>query len=239
MNLEDGARSTRIDRSAAPVPGFGAACAGRAVILRDPMSGTDVPVLIAEMPSMPGNGANSEPVDYRIEMARTAGMLPQLDLPARPAHMAGWSARRRDAQQVDIVAGAHVFVTIRAHLPRRWLNLAATRSDIVVVCGVDVLSDVQTPVPEAFTTGRAVAGRIVWHPKVGQTPGYHLLDLRGMGMALPVFAFPADELKIRGEMGSCNFEYLGGRDPGRPLPVSRRLVWSASTRAPPTLTFSR
>lgn len=207
----------------APIPGFGATAGGRAVILHEEATGTDIPVLVADVPSMPGTGPNGEILDYAVAVALRAGMSSTLDLRAGPA-LAGWSARRRDAQRVEINAGSELFVTTKSHLPPRWLEMAEELGEVVLVYGVGVITEAHTPDPLAFTAGCAAAARVAWHAKVGQKPGYHLLDLRQAGIPLPVFSFPADQLEARGPLKQWGFEYLDIRDPRCPLPLSDRLV---------------
>ncbi len=208
---------------ASAVPGFGAIGTGRAVVLLESVSRMDVPVLIAEGPALPGTGLAGATVDYRLQMAQIAGMASTLDLRGGPV-LAGWSARRRAAQRVEISAGSEVFITTKGYLPPRWIELAAELGEIVVVYGVGVLTSGQAPDRSAFTAGRAVAARLQWTGEVGQKPGYHLLDLRPAGLTLPVFSFPADELRARGQLENWGFEHLGRRDPAQPLPMSHRLV---------------
>jgi len=82
------------------------------------------------------------------------------------------------------------------------------------------------PDPAAFPAGRFATARITWRTQIGQKPGYHLLDLRPAGFALPVLSFPVDELLARGPLQQWGFEHLGERDPSQPLPLSDRLVVS-------------
>jgi hypothetical protein len=207
------------------IPGFGTAASGRAVIVHEAATGTDIPVLVVDVPSKPGPGLNGEIVDYRVAVALRAGMSPSLDLRAGQA-LAGWAARRLDARRVEITAGSEVFVTTKGHLPPRWLDVAAELGEVFIVYGVGVITATQAPDLVAFTAGCAAAARIAWHTNVGQKPGYHLLDLREAGFALPAFSFPADQLRARGPLEQWGFEHLGNRDPARPLPLSDRLVVS-------------
>jgi hypothetical protein len=76
-----GSKSTK--RSYLPgsmAPGFGAVGAGRAVILHEPVSGADIPVLVAELPPMLGRGPHGDQVDVRVAMALSAGMASTFDL---------------------------------------------------------------------------------------------------------------------------------------------------------------
>lgn len=220
------AKRFAIPRSMAP--GFGVVGDGRAVILHEPVSGADVPVLVAEMPPMPARGPHGEQIDASVAMALSAGMASTFDLQGGP-FLAGWSARRSDARQVEITAGADVFVTTNGHLPSRWLELVAERQEVVIVCGVGVITSGQAPDPAAFPDGQAATARIAWRTQIGQKPGYHLLDLRPAGFALPVLSFPADELLARGPLQQWGFEHLGERNPSQPLPLSDRLVVSLHT----------
>ncbi len=195
------------------IPGFGTAASGRAVIVHEAATGTDIPVLVVDVPSKPGPGLNGEIVDYRVAVALRAGMSPSLDLRAGQA-LAGWAARRLDARRVEITAGSEVFVTTKGHLPPRWLDVAAELGEVFIVYGVGVITATQAPDLVAFTAGCAAAARIAWHTNVGQKPGYHLLDLREAGFALPAFSFPADQLRARGPLEQWRFEHLGNR--GRP-----------------------
>lgn len=174
---------------------------------------TDIPVLVVDVPSKPGPGLNGEIVDYRVAVALRAGMSPSLDLRAGQAQ-AGWAARRLDARRVEITAGSEVFVTTKGHLPPRWLDVVAELGEVFIVYGVGVITATQAPDLVAFTAGCAAAARIAWHTNVGQKPGYHLLDLREAGFALPAFSFPADQLRARGPLEQWRFEHLGNR--GRP-----------------------
>jgi hypothetical protein len=221
-----GSKSTK--RSYLPgsmAPGFGAVGAGRAVILHEPVSGADIPVLVAELPPMLGRGPHGDQVDVRVAMALSAGMASTFDLRNGP-FLAGWSARRSDPRGIEIIAGANVFVTTKGHLPSRWLELAAERQEVVLVCGVGVSTSGHAPDPAAFPAGRFATARITWRTQIGQKPGYHLLDLRPAGFALPALSFPADELLARGPLQQWGFEHLGERDPRQPLPLSDRLVVS-------------
>jgi len=221
-----GSKSTkRSDLPGSMAPGFRAVGAGWALILHEPLSGADIPVLVAELPPMLGRGPHGDQVDVRVAMALSAGMVSTFDLRNGP-FLAGWSARRSDARGIEIIAGAGVFVTTKGHLPSRWLELAAERQEVVLVCGVGVITSGHAPDPAASPAGRFATARITWRTQIGQKPGYHLLDLRPAGFALPVLSFPVDELLARGPLQQWGFEHLGERDPSQPLPLSDRLVVS-------------
>jgi len=153
-----GSKSTK--RSELPgsmAPGFGAVGAGWVLILHEPLSGADIPVLVAELPPMLGRGPHGDQVDVRVAMALSAGMASTFDLRNGP-FLAGWSARRSDPRGIEIIAGADVFVTTKGYLPSRWLELAAERQEVVLVCVVGG-DHVRACARSGGVSGRAVRHR--------------------------------------------------------------------------------
>jgi len=85
-----GSKSTkRSDLPGSMAPGFGAVGAGWALILHEPLSGADIPVLVAELPPMLGRGPHGDQVDVRVAMALSAGMVSTFDLRTILSWLAG------------------------------------------------------------------------------------------------------------------------------------------------------
>jgi len=170
--------------------------------------------------------------ELQVATGLAAGLRPCPPGVLRAERAPGWSVVQT-ADGLDLVlGGGNVWATGPVAPDPEWLRLADAHGQVLVLYGT--LLGVRVPgkltaaqytdearraeLEQARADGEVACGVVRWSAAGAGQPGFALLDLRQLGIPMPAFAFPLDELLAHGQPEHFGFEHFGKRDPAIPLP---------------------
>lgn len=145
--------------------------------------------------------------EAQSDAAVSAGLHRCWPGPTPPDPSPGWSVRHT-AAGIDLVLGSSVWATGATSPDLGWLELAGAHQQVLALYGTrlgvriprKLESARYTPdlrrreLDDARRDGDVAYGVLRWYPLGAEPPDFALLDLREIGIPIPAFAFPLDEL---------------------------------------------
>lgn len=176
--------------------------------------------------------------ELQVATGLAAGLRPCPPGALAAERIPGWSVVQRPDGLDLVVGGGNVWASGPVTPDAEWLRLADAHGQVLVLYGT--LLGVRVPgklTPGQYTVatrraelerarqdGEVACGVVRWAAAGAEQPGFALLDLRQLGIPMPAFAFPLDELLVHGRPEDFGFEHFGKRDAAVPLPETTALA---------------